>query len=147
MKVDKVFAEAISKAAEEYGSNTALGKLCGVHGATLGQYKTGVIKEMSDDTLDKLWMYVEAYLPKDCVQYWPRHKLASITIPETKPDQWYAASPNEQHVLSVFRRTNDTERQLLEGIVNVFESHLRLRLPAKASRKASRKLRQAPLHV
>jgi len=63
MKLNKEIALAIGKASGRYGSNADLGKACGIHGATIGQYRNGMIQSVGDDAWDRLYPHIRDFLP------------------------------------------------------------------------------------
>lgn len=80
MQNSKLIASALGMAAERAGSNADLGRLVGIHGATIGKYRNGLIQEISDSHWDKLFPVIKQWLP-DSAEYWPRSRLSTYDSP------------------------------------------------------------------
>jgi len=81
MKNNPQVAAAIGLAAEHAGSNAELGRMAGIHGATVGQYRNGRISEISEDVWERLWPHIKRYLGQT-LEYAPRASMR-MAIEET----------------------------------------------------------------
>jgi len=76
VKNDRIIAAALGLAAERAGSNAELGRQVGIHGATIGKYRNGIISQIDDDSWELLYPALRPFLPPGA-KYMPRSRLDS----------------------------------------------------------------------
>ena len=114
MKNDPRIAAAIGLAAEHVGSNTELGRLAGIHGATVGQYRNGRISEISEDVWERLWPHIGKYLGNN-PEYAPRSQRHLSVCDDPYP---YNTTPVLQRLFHAWPDLCDTQRAKLEAYIS-----------------------------
>lgn len=65
MKIDDTIKDAIQKAVEETGGQSALARITGISSQNICRYLSGQIKDLSAASFARLWNQIKKYLPEN----------------------------------------------------------------------------------
>jgi hypothetical protein len=117
MRNSQEIGKAIGKAATKAGSNTKLGHLTGIHNATIGKYRNGVIRDISDDHWQRLLPFIQDFLPPEIAESTGAYSFSCLEDTLTK---------DEQKLLRIYRAITPALRQslLTQALECLYEAEL-----------------------